>query len=372
MPVSSSPARSSAPPSPTPHRRSTSRWPRVLLAGIVLCTSLAAVAYAGLFIFVHGLANLPSVPPSSHSSYVFSGGAAPPAQPRVGALSGPSATLSTGCDSGSHTEWGDSFTVARTDNLCGSVNVYGGNATIDGNVSGNVTVVAGSAIVNGSVNGNVTAIGGDITLGERADVGGNVDALGGTVRKSPEAVVAGNIEHGFTFGGVTPLSWLGFTGDIVMRWWSMLFWGLAGALVAIFFPRQLRSVRSVVRREPVMSFVAGIATVVVGIVVALVLFITCIGIPVALALAVAMWLAWILGTVAIGLWIGEGLLRLGGSSDRSPVLASVMGVLLLTVCESIPCAGGILNLAAGLTGLGASALALLHSRQAAAMRSHLI
>lgn len=289
----------------------------------------------------------------------------------MGTVPGASATLTGGCTSSSRTVWGDSLTVARSDHLCGNVDVYGGSAIIDGSVAGNVTVVGGSAIVNGAVTGNVTAVGGDITLGPSADVGGNVDALGGNVQKAPTAIVGGNIEHGFTFNDVSPLSWLGFTSDIAVRWWSLLFWGLAAALSAVFFPRQLRSVRTVVRREPVMSFAVGIAALVVGVVAALVLLITCIGIPVALALGVALWLGWILGTAAIGLWIGEGLLRLGGSVDRPPALAAVLGVLLLTLCESVPCAGGILGLVAGLTGLGASALALLHSRQAAAMRSRL-
>jgi len=314
----------------------------------------------------HGLVELPGAPQHPPTASAL------PARPQMGAAPGASAAIAGGCSSGSRTVWGVSLTVARADHLCGNVDVYGGSAIIDGSVAGNVTVVGGGAIVNGAVTGNVTAVGGDITLGAGAEVGGNVDALGGNVQKAPTAIVGGNIEHGFTFNGVTPLSWLGFTSDIVVRWWSMLFWGLAAALSAVFFPRQLRNVRAVARREPVMSFGVGIAAVVVGVVAALVLFITCIGIPVALALGIALWLGWILGTAAIGLWIGEGLLRLGGSSDRSPALAAVLGVLLLTLCESVPCAGGILSLVAGFTGLGASALALLHSRQAAAMRSRLI
>ena len=315
--------------------------------------------------FAHGLIELPgaSTPPPAIAAVPRA------APPQIGNAPAPPVTLAEGCASGSRTVWGDSLTVASTDQLCGNVDVYGGDATIDGQVEGNVTVVGGSAIINGAVSGNVTAVGGNITLGRFANVGGNVDALGGDVQKAPTAIVGGNIEHGFTFQGFAPLSWLGFTGGFLVRWWNLLYWGLAAALAAVFFPRQLRNVRAVVRREPVVSLGVGVAALVVGIVAALMLFITCIGIPVALALVIVMWLAWMLGTVAIGLWIGEGLLRLGGSPDRSPVLASVMGVLLLTLCESIPCAGGVLSLVAGFTGLGASALALLQTRRAGALRA---
>src|SRR5579859_591420 len=373
MPVSPCPARSSAPDRPTTHRRPTPRWHLVPMILFVTFATLAAVFFGGLFALSHGLVALLGAPQSLSSVSAVPGTAKLLTQPGVyaGPVSG-AALAAAGCASGDRTVWGDSLTVRGSDQICGNVDVYGGSAIVNGGVTGNVTVVGGSAIVNGAVTGNVTAVGGSIILGASADVGGNVDALGGDVRKAPTAIVGGNIEHGYVFHGVSPLSWLGFTGGFVIHWWNMLFWGLAGALAAIFFPHQLRTVRSVVRRAPVMSFVAGLATLVIGVVVALVLFITCIGIPVALVLGIAMWLAWVLGTVAIGLWIGEGLFRLSGSPDRSPVLASVMGVLLLTVCESVPCVGGILGLAAGCTGLGASALALLHTRRAVAMRSRFI
>lgn len=353
-------------PSTPPHIHSNFRQfrvLRVLFATLLALASLFAVVYATVFLLAHGLTNGP---------------ATLPAYPDVGYSAGAAGTAQAGsgwrvqqCASGSQTVWGKSLTLPQTESVCGDVHVYGGDATLDGNVQGSVTVVGGRAIVNGAVTGDVTTLGGDVVLGAHADVGGNVDALGGTVRKAPSALVGGNIEHGFAFHGVTPLSWLGFTGAFMLRWWSLLFWGLAAALAAIFFPGQLRRVRSALRREPGMSALLGFATLVVGAIVGLVLFITCIGIPVALVLGVALWLAWILGTVALGLWIGEGLLRLGGPTDRPPVLAAVVGVLALTLCESVPCVGGVINLAAGFLGLGAAMLALLHSRQATALRARM-
>ena len=345
-----------------PRGRATCRWPRHFLIAIGVLAALAGLLYTVLFLLAYGFAAPPARAGSGPDTYTMARQLSHSVPPHV------SAGLAS-CTGDGKTVWGSDLTVTSADHICGNVNVYGGNATIDGSVAGNVTVVGGDATVNGAINGNVTAIGGNIALGAEADVGGNVDALGGDIQKAPTALVGGNIEHGFTVHGITPLSWPGFTRGFVLRWWDIIFWGLASAVIAMIFPRQLRNVRSVVRREPVMSFAAGIGALIVGIVGALLLFITCVGIPVALVLGVAMWAAWVVGTVAIGLWIGEGLLRLGGAADRPPVLASVLGVLLLTLCESVPCAGGILGLVVGVAGLGASALTLLYSRQATAARA---
>lgn len=369
MPVSPSPAHSST-PSPHPQRPRNRRLPRwvrpLLLAGVALM-ALACVSSVALFALTHGMAASPAAPFDTpayarpqHSwqstRRLLAAGADGKGEPAT-------------CTANGRTVWGDNIAVTRADHLCGDVNVYGGNASVDGSVTGNLTVVGGDAIVNGAVSGNVTTIGGNITLGAGADVGGNVDALGGDIQKATTALVGGNIERGFALHDITPLSWLGLTGGFVVRWWNMVFWGLAGALVAAVFPRQLREVRFVARRQPALSFATGLVALIGGVVAALVLFITCLGIPVALLLGVAMWLAWVVGTIAIGLWIGEGLLRLGGAPDRAPVLAAVMGVLLLALAESIPCLGGVLGLTVGFMGVGASTLAMLHSRQAAAMRS---
>lgn len=370
MYVSPSPIHSStaSPHSQHPRDRHVPRWTRPLLIAIVALAALAGVTSAGLFALTYGLAVLPATAFDTPAVYARPQHLWQSTRHWLAAGAGGKGASAT-CTANGKTVWGDNVAVTGADHLCGDVNVYGGSATVDGSVDGSLTVVGGDAIVNGTVTGNVTAIGGNITLGKGADVGGNVDALGGDIQKASTATVSGNIERGLALHDITPLSWLGLTGGFVVRWWNMIFWGLAGAFVAAVFPRQLRNVRSVVRRQPALSFATGFVALIGSVVAALVLFITCLGIPVALLLGVAMWLAWVLGTIAIGLWIGEGLLRLGGAPDRAPVFAAVIGMLLLTLAESIPCLGGVLGLAVGFTGLGATMLTLLHSRRAAAMRS---
>ncbi|MGZ3716402.1 MAG: hypothetical protein ACXVA4_13355, partial [Ktedonobacterales bacterium] len=50
---------------------------------------------------------------------------------------------------------------------------------------------------------------------------------------------------------------------------------------------------------------------------------------------------------------------------RTPLLATVLGVTVLSLVKAIPCVGGILSLVIGCVGLGASVLALLYARRSA-------
>jgi hypothetical protein len=95
-----------------------------------------------------------------------------------------------------------------------------------------------------------------------------------------------------------------------------------------------------------------------------VLFITCIGIPVTLVIALALWVAWVAGTVAFASWLGASLLR-GTRRDRDPslLLSTLLGVLILCLLKSAPVVGPVVSLIVGVVGLGAAALTLLSARR---------
>ena len=356
----------------SPRRRH--RLPRILGISALTVLLISAIAGFALFSLSNGVPANPVFVPSQsgpvgslvpHSPSSPSSPSSAAQAPVIGAAGTPGA-----CVSGNRDTFGKSVTVDVDEWVCGNVSVYGGSATVLGHVNGNVTVVGGSADIAGRVDGNVTAIGGSIHLRSGATVGGNVDAVGGSITRSAGATVNGNVEQGLV-GGATAPHWLGVFDGASFPWFHVLFWALAGLIVAVVFPAPLRRVRDVARREPAMSFVAGLAALFFGVLAALVLFITCLGIPIALLMVLALWLAWIVGTVALGYWIGEGLLRMGSTHDRAPVVAAVLGVTLLSLFEAIPCLGGVISFVAGFMGLGASALALLYSRRATAWRSRM-
>ena len=286
-----------------------------------------------------------------------------PPTPGVDASAGDTLIAHSPCTENSRTVFGQSLDVGRNDWVCGNVTVFGGGTTVEGRVGGNVTDVGGSVTIAGRVDGDVTAVGGDVTLQAGADVMGNVHTVGGTLHRDTGTAVGGTVEQGIGMPDLPPLQWLTFSGSYTFPWGQMLFWDLAGAAVATMFPRQLRQLRRVAAHHMAGSLFAGIAGWVLGGIAAAVLFFTCLGIPIALVLLAALWLASAAGTIAFGLWVGELLLGRSRTERRSPVLATVIGVSLIVLAKSIPGAGGVITVLMWCLGLGAALLALLASRR---------
>jgi hypothetical protein len=283
--------------------------------------------------------------------------------PGVGGSAGDALIAPAACTENSRTVLGQSLDVGRTDWVCGNVTVFGGGTTVEGRVGGNVTDVGGSVTIAGRVDGDVTAVGGDVTLQAGAEVMGNVHAVGGTLHRDKDTAVSGTVQQGIGVPDLPVLQWLTFSGSYTFPWGHLLFWDLAGAALATVFPRQLRQLRRVAAHHVPGSLFAGIAGWVLGAIAAAVLFLTCLGIPIALLLLAALWLASAAGTIAFGLWVGELLLGRGRSERGSPVLATVIGVSLIVLAKSIPGAGGVITALMWCLGLGAALLTLVASRR---------
>lgn len=265
-------------------------------------------------------------------------------------------TATTACTSGSVSGYGQDVVVAPEAWVCGDANAYGGGITIEGHVSGNVSAFGGGVIVAGQVDGNVVAVGGNVTLQPGAHVGGDVDSWGGTVRRAAGTFVSGNVDRGqwvtHSLGG----PWLGPAHGWVFPWPWILGWSALAAIIVTLFPARTGRVRLMARRAAVRSMSLGLLTAILGLVAAAVLFATCIGIPISLLLLVALAAGWMLGTVAVGLGVGGWMLHAVAPRQQSPVLRAVVGVVVLSGLESIPCAGGVLAVAVSCLGLGATLL----------------
>jgi cytoskeletal protein CcmA (bactofilin family) len=272
----------------------------------------------------------------------------------AGALDGGS-----GCTSSGRNVGGGEVMVAADEHVCGSVNALFGDIHVAGRVDGSVTTLGGSIVITGLVMGSVRAVGGDVTLGPRAVVDGDIQMLGGDVHRAAGAVVNGSVRDARLTLAILPWNPFGAGAGYRFPLWSVLLWTLAGALIAGFFPERLGRVGRIARRRFVGSAVAGGATFMAAMVASVILTVTCIGIPAALALLAAVWLLWVTGTVAVGYALGSGVLRVVSRQQRGIVPATLVGVWLVTVAESIPCVGGMIWLLVGCAGLGAATVALL-------------
>ncbi|MBI5837900.1 MAG: PDZ domain-containing protein [Candidatus Eisenbacteria bacterium] len=248
------------------------------------------------------------------------------------------------------------------------------------------------------VEGDVVSIGGSVEVQPGAVVSGEVVAVGGSVMVRPGAVVRGDAVSigsdvrvdpgGQVFGQSvstrTPLNIPGFGRDWqhAFSWWSfmfkvirIIFYLMVLLLVYVLFRDRFLNTSYSAAQHTVKAFFIGLLVVCTVIPVAILLCITLIGIPLAVGYVLAVFLAWVIGYLAVALFIGKRLLGQGDRWASGNVAAVMVGLLFLTAFGVVGSAltafgpfginaigfgfnlvGGILWLMAGMTGLGAVVL----------------
>ena len=324
-------------------------WPRVVL--VALLAIFIAGLLAGLSVF--GLVGTATAAPP----------ASPPLSPTL-----PAPNPSAACTSGAISGYGHSLVVAANDWVCGDADAYGGSVTVDGHVSGTVSAFGGSVVISGQVDGNVVAVGGDVVLEPGAHIGGDVQSWGGTVRRAAGALVSGTVERETWVTNSLGGPWQGMTGGWLFPWPWIVGWSLLAALIVTLVPERTARVGMVARRAAVRSVSVGLLTAVLGLVLAAVLFATCLGIPISLLVVMVLVAGWVLGTVAVGMALGGWLFHAVAPRRRSLLLPTVVGVALLSGLESVPCVGAVVAVVVSSLGLGATLLSRFGSARATPRR----
>ena len=236
----------------------------------------------------------------------------------------------------------------------GEVVVFHGRANVAGVVYGDVVVLDGSVMIGGLVSGSVIALNGPIRLTADAQVGG--DVLGAeAVRIEPGATVGGTVREtvGFTLQG--PLAALGILLGSVAIGVSTL---LLLALLLVIAPRGSDRVATAARTAPFASAGWGILFALGLPVVAVAAMVTIVGLPLGLAVLLAMSLLFLVGYAWAVFAVGRLLVR----EPRSRWLALLAGWAVAAAVGLVP----FLNLAAwslgGMFGFGAMTVAIWRAR----------
>ena len=106
-------------------------------------------------------------------------------------------------------------------------------------------------------------------------------------------------------------------------------------------------------QRPGWSVLYGIAGALAAVPVALLLLVTCVGIPFIGIEAVLLYAMWIVGAVGVKLAVGQKLGEAVNKPFSSPIWAVVVGALLLGLVRLVPLAGGLIVSALFLFGFGA-------------------
>jgi len=258
---------------------------------------------------------------------------------------------------------------------------FGGNVVLEQGtrVEGDVVVFGGNVSIAGEVRQDVTVFGGNVTLAPTAVVGSNLITFGGFVDRKEGATVRGRITRGerfyfpfewtpvmmpFAFGG----SALGMLTGMAAGFVRGIFYALAlaalGALVVVFLPTQTRQVSDTAYKSAMPSLGVGCLTLFVAVTLGILLIITLCGIPIALILFVALFIAWLFGWIALGWLIGEKVLAAAKVKETLsvPIVAVVVGIVLLAILGALPLAGWLIGLFVGSLGLGAVVLTRFGTR----------
>ncbi len=266
---------------------------------------------------------------------------------------------------------GRDVTVTPMSPVASDLVVLGGDVEIrvGGDVAGNVVVFGGDVTCAGTVRGDVVAVGGNVTLQSGALVEGDVSAPGGTVTAEALATVRGQIRSGWhAFGGFEfpplpvgrPWEWQwerGWTWDVLGGFFGKMLSVLVAVLAVVLFPDRVRKVRQTVLAAPWASLGVGILALIAGGVVGLALIITiCLAIFGALVW-VAVWALGMLGLAALGLEVGERMLKGFGAQAFAPAAAVLVGAFMLLLLTYLPCCiGALVYLAIASLAIGAAIL----------------
>lgn len=279
---------------------------------------------------------------------------------------------------------GENFALSAGEVLDGNLVVLGGQATIEegARVQGDLVVIGGGLRLDGGAQGSAVVIGGSASLGAASSVGGDLVALGGSFQRTDGSRIAGNIitnlssgperEPRATFvpGPFIPpdpgFQWdAGPIGRIAGVLSQAVALGVAAMLLWTFLRPQLDRVAQAVQAQPLGAGSIGLLTLFIATFAILLMAVTLILIPLALATAFLLVLAWLFGLVALGHVVGEKLTR---AMHRAwePVLTAGFGAfivgIVLGTSNQVPCVGWLASALIGLVGLGAATMALLGAR----------
>ena len=248
-----------------------------------------------------------------------------------------------------------------------------------GRIDGDVTVFGGNSSVDGRIDGNLAMVGGNLTLGSEAVVDGDLVTFGGNVTQDEGAVIRGERIQGSWFNisrPTTPVSplvprlylpsgwnnfenWFSGLVSVVMSAAALIALGL---LLFYLLPRQMAVIEQTVRSAPAASLGVGLLTLIVLPIILALLVIICIGIPVAVLVALMAVAAGICGWIVVGTMLGRWMLA-ALKARAAPALDVVAGVGTLSLLSAVPCAGWLLSLVVVTAGLGAVVLTRFGTRR---------
>jgi hypothetical protein len=223
--------------------------------------------------------------------------------------------------------------------------------------------VGGDLFVDGIVDGDAVAVGGSVYLGEEAVIHGDAVTIGGSIEQAEGSIIYGtsvdvsSIILGDIFDEINFRP--GFHGIP----WGLRFIPAIGLialalLLSVIMPKELNKVSTIVKNEPVIMFLYGLLGIILIIPLAVMLVISIVGIALIPIELLAVFLASLIGYVAVAILIGKKILKAMNSNEPNIIISALLGIILLWLVGLIPFFGGLVKGLACITGFGAVIIAV--------------
>ena len=260
--------------------------------------------------------------------------------------------------------------VLKSNEEAEAVVIIGGSATIHGRVRQSVVVIGGNLNLDGSVDDAAVAVLGNISMEPGASVRHDAVAVMGELAMAPGSKIGHNavsvggrlaVAEGANIGGarVNPTGpFPGFHFDhlkhflkyCVLEMRPLAFqvrwvWVVSGVffllylLVAVVFPRPVQVCVEGLTRRPATTFLLGLLGTMLVPVVLLLLAVTGVGVLVIPFVIAAALFGVVVGKTALLEWMGIHLLRPFGVEPPKPLVAFLLGWVLITLLYVVPILG---------------------------------
>lgn len=257
---------------------------------------------------------------------------------------------------------GGSVRVTPESRLEGGVALAGGEVAARGTFGSYLSIAGGDVVLGGDVAGDVRIVADTLTVLPGTRIGGHLRyRVADTVTLAPDLVTGGGTEVLPPRDGARGDDGLGTAaGRAGWLWLAGLV--AVGLLLAAALGRQSLAATRALAARPWTGLLLGAAVLVLVPAVAAVLFVTLVGIPLALILMLAYGALLILGYVVGALFLGDqALLRLRGGATPTTgwrLLGLVAVLLLVGWLAAVPVLGSLVRAGVLLLGLGGLALAV--------------
>jgi hypothetical protein len=272
---------------------------------------------------------------------------------------------------------GGNIALGKDSRIAKAATLYAGNVTADGRIDGPLKVEAQKVTLNGEVNGDAILYAEEIELGSMARIVGTLHySQYADLKKSEGATVNGAItreqpEITVRKGNSATREWHRGMQSTNMMWVSSIFTFAAllacAAVLLLVFPRFLDQASSTVQTSPLQAAALGFSSLLLVPMLAVMLFITILGIPLGIVVLMLFPALLLLGYVVGVQFIARRgeivILKNRSSSFATSIGFFALALLLIMLIARLPFMGSSILIVITIIGTGACILELNQRRK---------